>query len=428
MKMRTLSSILSLAAALPLLLAVSCRKEGEAVSGGPETAVLSFAVSTLDAQTKSAGTYDPENPPTVEERETIHDDLDIFVFDASTGNLAYQRHHSTEPLTVAAKGKTYNVYAVANMNTRNSSLYSTVTKESDLLSMRVTFGSQDALEDGTKLGAFSYVTDRDNDDDEYGLQSHFLMTSQKQTISVYTPSVVNLALKRQVSKIIFTGSVSLADKFKEHFAMTLPEVFGHYSESDIFVVEYGPYMSCIPKTFGLYTSGTQAGVDPRYTYATLSTFPKLYGKYDPATFIMDEPWGRLNTGSGYYVCENAAPALTDAQRAADPTVTDCCTKLLFLVGVFYDDGEDGDDTELLHCWYYPIAIPNIGRNEVYTIRNVTITGPGSEDPYVYPGDNSNYSSNISYSIEVKDWSTGQLSKIITGGLNKVEEGTSAITI
>lgn len=425
MKMRTLSSILSLAAALPLLLAVSCRKEGEAVSGGPETAVLSFEVSTLDAQTKSAGTYDPENPPTVEERETIHDDLDIFVFDASTGDLAYQRHHSTDPLTVTAKGKTYNVYAVANMNTRNSSLYSTVTKESDLLSMRVTFGSQDALEDGTKLGAFSYVTDRDDDDDMFGLESHFLMTSQKQTISVYTPSVVNLALKRQVSKIIFTGTVSFADKFKEHFAITLPELYGHYAENEISVLEHGPYMSCIPKTFGLYTSGTQAGIDPRYTYATLSTFPKLYGKYDPATFIMDEPWDRLNTGSGYYVCENAAPALTDAQRAADPTVTDCCTKLLFLVGVYYDDEVE---QTLLHCWYYPIAVPNIGRNEVYVIRNVTITGPGSDDPYVYPGDNSNYRSNISYSIEVKDWSTGRLSKIITGGLNKVEEGTSAITI
>lgn len=424
MKMRTLSSILSLAAALPLLLAVSCRKEGEAVSGGPETAVLSFAVSTLDAQTKSAGTYDPDDPPTLEERETIHDDLDIFVFDASTGDLAYQRHHSTEPLTVAAKGKTYNVYAVANMNTRNSSLYSTVTKESDLLSMRVTFGSQDALEDGTQLGSFSYVTDRDDDDDMFGLESHFLMTSQKQTISVYTPSVVNLALKRQVSKIIFTGTVSLADKFKEHFVMTLHETVG-YSESEIFVSEHGPYMSCIPKTFGLYTSGTQAGVDPRYTYATLSTFPKLYGKYDPETFIMNESWDRLSAGYGYYVCENAAPALTDAQRAADPTVTDCCTKLLFLVGVYYDDEVE---QTLLHCWYYPIAVPNIGRNEVYRIRNVTITGPGSDDPYVYPGDNSNYSSNISYSIEVMDWSTGRLSKIISGGLNKVDEGTSAITI
>lgn len=423
--MRTLSSILSLAAALPLLLAVSCHKEGEAVSEGAETAVLSFEVSTLDAQTKSAGTYDPENPPTVEERETIHDDLDIFVFDASTGDLAYQRHHSTDPLTVTAKGKTYNVYAVANMNTRNSSLYSTVTKESDLLSMRVTFGDRDALEDGTQLGAYSYITDRDNDDDEYGIPSHFLMISQKQTISVYTPSVVNLALKRQVSKIRFTGTVSLADKFKEHFAMTLPEVVGHYSESVIFVVEHGPYMSCIPKTFGLYTSGTQAGVDPRYTYATLSTFPKLFGKYDPASFIIDEYWDRLSSGSCYYVCENAAPALTDAQRAADPTATDCCTKLLFLVGVYYDDG---DESQLLHCWYYPIAVPNIGRNEVYTIRNVTITGPGSDDPYVYPGDNSNYRSNISYSIEVKDWSTGQLSKIISGGLNQVDEGTSAITI
>ncbi len=93
MKMRTLSSILSLAAALPLLLAVSCHKEGEAVSGGAETAVLSFEVSTLDAQTKSAGTYDPENPPTLEERETIHDDLDIFVFDASTGDLALSLIH-----------------------------------------------------------------------------------------------------------------------------------------------------------------------------------------------------------------------------------------------------------------------------------------------------------------------------------------------
>lgn len=425
MKMRTLSSILSLAAALPLLLAVSCRKEGEAVSGGAETAVLSFEVSTLDAQTKSAGTYDPENPPTVEERETIHDDLDIFVFDASTGDLAYQRHHSTDPLTVTAKGKTYNVYAVANMNTRNPSLYSTVTKESDLLSMRVTFGSQDALEDGTQLGAFSYVTDRDDDGDSYGMESHFLMTSQKQTISVYTPSVVNLALKRQVSKILFTGSVSLADKFKDHFVMTLPEVVG-YSESEIFVSEHGPYMSCIPRTFGLYVSGTQAGVNPMYTWRTLSKFPKLYGKYNPESFIIDENWDTpVKEWFGCYVCENAAPALTDAQRAADPTVTDCCTKLLFLVGIYYDDGVE---TTLLHCWYYPIAVPNIGRNEVYTIRNVTITGPGSEDPYVYPGDNSNYRSNISYSIEVKDWSTGQLSKIISGGLNKVDEGTSAITI
>ncbi len=73
-----------------------------------------------------------------------------------------------------------------------------------------------------------------------------------------------------------------------------------------------------------------------------------------------------------------------------------------------DDDNDARMTRLVVettlggiTYYYPVRIPGIGSNKTYTIRNMTVTRPGSADP-----DTPVSSDECSFSITVKDWEEG----------------------
>ena len=93
------------------------------------------------------------------------------------------------------------------------------------------------------------------------------------------------------------------------------------------------------------------------------------------------------------------------------------TKKMTRVYIGFNGAESSSDGSNM---YYPIVIPQIGRNEIYDISDVTLKSYGTNADYYPEGpfrepDNPADPVTISYKLTVKDWSTGAVKSIQTVG-------------
>ena len=114
-------------------------------------------------------------------------------------------------------------------------------------------------------------------------------------------------------------------------------------------------------------------------YATSSADALLYEDIEDTVITEEQPYTKQ---ADFYVYPNALTSDTDG---SDARVTRIVIETT-LGGITY---------------YYPILVTGIESNKTYTIRNLTVTRPGSADP-----DTPVSSEECSFSITVKDWEEG----------------------
>lgn len=116
---------------------------------------------------------------------------------------------------------------------------------------------------------------------------------------------------------------------------------------------------------------------------------------DGVSRVANNSYGNIHA---YYPYPNPHPGVTGFEQTFSPTWAPRGTLLVLEVSVF-----DSADTELVNTGYYPIALPTLERNKVYTIGKLAISKMPTDVPYK-PIDTDE----AMVTITVDDWELGEL--------------------
>lgn len=367
---------------------------------------------------------------------------DIFFFDAETGKRLYSQHNSTAPLKVLSGH--YHVYALANLDKDAGSVYSTIDEESDLTEAKVSFGTTASpnLTSGWRLAdvddhpfAGLDFLNRDTDYSAF-IPYRFSMSTDMMDITITEDQTITFDLKRHAARIAVTKKIDYS-VFKQRFIDSVGDpdlqlyapTFKDDGYAALFLVN-------VPRSMNLIGSArpTASGsaADTFNPYGTSNPNAASSGLSSTLNYIGYAQEGIASTGQNggtyldvpyiLYCFPNTAARRTEEALAADPHVRDFTTKAVIAIA----EVAGPDIMDLVRWHFYPIAIPDIERNKTYIIRSVKIYGPGALNPWEDPPGLPETGA-ISYSIQVTDWTDGDISKIYSGGKDTIN-GSGDITM
>lgn len=448
---------------------VSCVKESSAVEGTSATGSVEFRICGNDEAVTKGWTGDPGEDSVGLLEEDIDNyvtTLDIYAFNAFTGALVWRSEHYVSDYACSldisnpftgwnnVEFGLYDVIAVANIDKDNGTdNYKKITSLSSLNSMLVTFGTSWSTQNGTtSTGGQSGTilctshdiipfTSDGTDGFPYGtynLPGAFVMASPITRITVDKASQsISLKLERLVSKIIIRDI---------HFDDDLPIPPYQWNKGsdgiymlDVLSFTRACWLVWNPATgydnlganYQTYTGHDYSDLfyagDGAYMYDTdlddLSS--DEYGEQQLRRFDfmrLDQVASGSNitypryTGSRTFVYppNDGKKFLLTAYVLPNRNIE---TIKMTRVYIGFNGAESTSDGRIM---YYPIVIPQIGRNEIYDISDVTIKSYGTNADYYPEGpfrepDNPADPVTISYKLTVKDWSTGAVKSIQTVG-------------
>lgn len=411
----------------------SCSRE--AVPEAPEAARTVSVGFSFGADTKAA------EMPAADFEDVLYS-TDIFFFDAETGKRLYSQHNSTAPLKVLSGH--YHVYALANLDKAAESVYSTIDEESDLTEAKVSFGTTASpnLTSGWRLAdvddhSFAGL-DFLNRDTDYSafIPYRFSMSTDMMDITITEDQTITFDLKRHAARIAVTKEIDYS-VFKQRFIDPVgnPDLqlyaptFKDDGYAALFLVN-------VPRSMNLIGSArpTASGsaADTFNPYGTSNPNAASSGLSSTLNYIGYAQEGIASTGQNggtyldvpyiLYCFPNTAARRTEEALAADPHVRDFTTKAVLALA----EVSGPDIMDLVRWHFYPIAIPDIERDKTYIIRSVKIYGPGALNPWEDPPGLPDTGA-ISYSVQVTDWTDGDISKIYSGGKDTIN-GSGDITM
>ena len=378
----------------------SCSRE--AVPEAPEAARMVSVGFSFGADTKAA-------PKNASELEDIFFSTDIFFFDAETGKLLYSQ------------------------------------QESDLTNAKVSFGvtaspnftsawalSDESNDDGQYSGKFFL-----NMDDDYSVfvPYRFSMSTDMMDLTITEDQTITFDLKRHAARIAI-GDID-ASVFEERFIDPIGDVDYNAWFPTVNEIGYATlFLVNVPTSVSLVgsdrPSASGSAANTFNPYGTANPNAASFGASSRLNYISVVPEGIASTGANngtflenpyvLYCFPNTAARRTEEALAADPHVRDFTTKAVIAIA----EVAGPDIMDLVRWHYYPIAIPNIERNKTYIIRSVKIYGPGALNPWEDPPGLPDTGA-ISYSIQVTDWTDGDISKIYSGGKDTIN-GSGDITM
>lgn len=447
---------------------VSCVKESSAVEGTSATGSVEFRICRDDDAVTKGWTGDPS----IDSASLLEEDidnyvttLDIYAFNASTGALVWRSEHYVSdyasPLDISnaftgwnnAEFGLYDVIAVANIDKDNGTdNYKKITSRSSLNSMLVTFGTSWSTWNGTTSTGGQSGTilctshdiipfSSDGTDEPncfplgtYNLPGAFVMASPITRIAVNKASQsISLKLERLVSKIIIRDI---------HFDGSLPIPPYQWNEN-----EDGTYMLDVLS----FTRACPLVGYPATGYDNIGANYQTYTGHDYSDMFYDGSGANMYDGDlddldsdeygeqqvrrfDFMRLDQVAsgsnltyPRYTGSQTFVYPPSDgrkflltayvlpnrNIETIKMTRVYIGFNGAESSSDGSNM---YYPIVIPQIGRNEIYDISDVTIKSYGTNADYYPEGpfrepDNPAVPVTISYKLTVKDWSTGAVKSI-----------------
>ena len=448
---------------------VSCVKESSSVEGTSATGSVEFRICRNDEAVTKGWTGDPGEDSVGLLEEDIDNyvtTLDIYAFNVSTGALVWRSEHYVSDYACSldisnpftgwnnVEFGLYDVIAVANIDKDNGTdNYKKITSLSSLNSMIVTFGTSWSTQNGTTstggqrgtilctshdiipftsdgTDGFPYGT--------YNLPGAFVMASPITRITVDKASQsISLKLERLVSKIIIRDI---------HFdsSLTIPPYQWHEGSDGIYMLDVLSFTRACPLVWNPATGYDNLGANYQtYTgHGYSDMFVEGEGAYmydfDLDDLDSDEygekqlrrfDFMRLDqvasgsnitypryTGSRTFVYppNDGRKFLLTAYVLPNRNIE---TIKMTRVYIGFNGAESTSDGRIM---YYPIVIPQIGRNEIYDISDVTIKSYGTNADYYPEGpfrepDNPADPVTISYKLTVKDWSTGAVKSIQTVG-------------
>ena len=448
---------------------VSCVKESSSVEGTSATGSVEFRICGDGEAVTKGWTGDPGEDSVGLLEEDIDNyvtTLDIYAFNVSTGALVWRSEHYVSDYACSldisnpftgwnnVEFGLYDVIAVANIDKDNGTdNYKKITSLSSLNSMIVTFGTSWSTQNGTTstggqrgtilctshdiipftsdgTDGFPYGT--------YNLPGAFVMASPITRITVDKASQsISLKLERLVSKIIIRDI---------HFdsSLTIPPYQWHEGSDGIYMLDVLSFTRACPLVWNPATGYDNLGANYQtYTgHGYSDMFVEGEGAYmydfDLDDLDSDEygekqlrrfDFMRLDqvasgsnitypryTGSRTFVYppNDGRKFLLTAYVLPNRNIE---TIKMTRVYIGFNGAESTSDGRIM---YYPIVIPQIGRNEIYDISDVTIKSYGTNADYYPEGpfrepDNPADPVTISYKLTVKDWSTGAVKSIQTVG-------------
>lgn len=412
----------------------SCSRE--AVPEAPEAARTVSVGFSFGADTKAA-------PKNASELEDVFFSTDIFFFNAETGNLIYSQHNSSAPMNVLSGH--YHVYALANLDKAATNVYSTITRESDLTNAKVSFGvtaspnltsawvlSEESNDDGQYYGKHFL-----NMDDDYSVfvPYRFSMSTDMMDLTITNDMVIRFELKRHAARIAI-GDID-ASVFEERFIDPIGDPDYNAWFPTVNEIGYAMlFLVNVPTSVSLVgsdrPSASGSATNTFNPYGTANPNAASFGASSRLNYISVVPEGIASTGANsgtflenpyvLYCFPNTAARRTEEALAADPHVRDFTTKAVIAIA----EVAGPDIMDLVRWHFYPIAIPDIERDKTYIIRSVKIYGPGALNPWEDPPGLPDTGA-ISYSIQVTDWTDGDISKIYSGGKDTIN-GSGDITM
>ena len=413
----------------------SCSRE--AVPEAPKAARMVSVGFSFGTDTKAGET------PAADLEDFLYS-TDIFFFDAETGKRLYSQHNSSAPINVLSGH--YHVYALANLDKDAGSVYSTIDEESDLTEAKVSFGTKASpnLTSGWRLSGESAdggpyagldLLNRDYDITVF-VPSCFSMSTDMMDLTITEDQTITFDLKRHAARIAVTKEIDCS-VFKQRFIDPVGDPdLRLYAPSFLDDGYAALFLVNVPRSMNLIGSArpTASGsaADTFNPYGTSNPNAAPYGKSSTLNYIGYAPEGIASTGRNggtyldvpyiLYCFPNTAARRTEEALAADPHVRDFTTKAVIALA----EVSGPDIMDLVRWHFYPIAIPNIERNKTYIIRSVKIYGPGALNPWEDPPGLPETGA-ISYSIQVTDWTDGDISKIYSGGKDTIN-GSGDITM
>lgn len=448
---------------------VSCVKESSAVEGTSATGSVEFRICGNDEAVTKGWTGDPGEDSVGLLEEDIDNyvtTLDIYAFNAFTGALVWRSEHYVSDYACSldisnpftgwnnVEFGLYDVIAVANIDKDNGTdNYKKITSRSSLNSMLVTFGTSWSTQNGTtSTGGQSGTilctshdiipfTSDGTDGFPYGtynLPGAFVMASPITRITVDKASQsISLKLERLVSKIIIRDI---------HFdsSLTIPPYQWHEGSDGIYMLDVLSFTRACRLVWNPATGYDNLGAN--YQAFTVHGYPDMFVEGEGAymyDFDLDDldsdeygeqqlrrfDFMRLDqVASGSNI---TYPRYTGSRTFVYPpsdgrkflltayVLPNRNTETIKMTRVYigFNGAESTSDGRIM---YYPIVIPQIGRNEIYDISDVTIKSYGTNADYYPEGpfrepDNPADPVTISYRLTVKDWSTGAVKSIQTVG-------------
>lgn len=432
--MKEIFKTISMAALAAILLAGCSR---ESIQEEPHAARTVSVGFSFGVDTKAS-------PKNASELEDVFFSTDIFFFNAETGDLIYSQHNSSAPMNVLSGH--YHVYALANLDKAATSVYSTITRESDLTNAKVSFGvtaspnltsawvlSDESNDDGQYYGKYFL-----NMDDDYSVfvPYRFSMSTDMMDLTITNDMVIRFDLKRHAARIAVTKEIDYS-VFEQRFIDPVGDpdlrLYAPTLRDDGYAALF---LVNVPRSMNLIGSarptGSGSAADTFNPYGTPNPNAASYGLSSTLNYIGYAPEGIASTGQNggtyleapyvLYCFPNTAARRTEEALAADPHVRDFTTKAVIAIA----EVAGPDIMDLVRWHFYPIAIPDIERNKTYIIRSVKIYGPGAMNPWEDPPGLPDTGA-ISYSIQVTDWTDGDISKIYSGGKDTIN-GSGDITM
>ena len=448
---------------------VSCVKESSSVEGTSATGSVEFRICGDGEAVTKGWTGDPGEDSVGLLEEDIDNyvtTLDIYAFNVSTGALVWRSEHYVSDYACSldisnpftgwnnVEFGLYDVIAVANIDKDNGTdNYKKITSLSSLNSMLVTFGTSWSTQNGTtSTGGQSGTilctshdiipfTSDGTDGFPYGtynLPGAFVMVSPITRITVDKASQsISLKLERLVSKIIIRDI---------HFdsSLPIPPYQWHEGSDGIYMLDVLSFTRACPLVWNPATGYDNLGAN--YQTYTGHGYSDMFVEGEGAymyDYDLDDPGNdeygeqqlrrfdfmRLDqvasgsnltypryTGSQTFVYppNDGRKFLLTAYVLPNRNIE---TIKMTRVYIGFNGRESTSDGSIM---YYPIVIPQIGRNEIYDISDVTIKSYGTNADYYPEGpfrepDNPAAPVTISYKLTVKDWSTGAVKSIQTVG-------------
>ena len=448
---------------------VSCVKESSSVEGTSATGSVEFRICGDGEAVTKGWTGDPGEDSVGLLEEDIDNyvtTLDIYAFNVSTGALVWRSEHYVSDYACSldisnpftgwnnVEFGLYDVIAVANIDKDNGTdNYKKITSLSSLNSMLVTFGTSWSTQNGTtSTGGQSGTilctshdiipfTSDGTDGFPYGtynLPGAFVMVSPITRITVDKASQsISLKLERLVSKIIIRDI---------HFdsSLPIPPYQWHEGSDGIYMLDVLSFTRACPLVWNPATGYDNLGAN--YQTYTGHGYSDMFVEGEGAymyDYDLDDPGNdeygeqqlrrfdfmRLDqvasgsnltypryTGSQTFVYppNDGRKFLLTAYVLPNRNIE---TIKMTRVYIGFNGRESTSDGSIM---YYPIVIPQIGRNEIYDISDVTIKSYGTNADYYPEGpfrepDNPADPVTISYKLTVKDWSTGAVKSIQTVG-------------
>ena len=416
--------LLSLAALSAVL--SGCRQEPVPVPvQGSRTVSVGFSFGNVETKSgePAAGTFEDAIVTT-----------DIFFFDAESGALRYSQHNSTAAMSILVGN--YHVYALANLDkTAEGTAYTSITDEASLTGALVSFGSNagGCLGAGWSMASCVAVPPAYDDMsrefidldayDSFSLPRYFVMSTDRMDVSATDDLTLTLNLERVASRIVLADNIDFS-AYQEHFIEE--EVVCFTTQDNEYMDMYASvFLVNVPKVAPLVGPSTRsASTSSLDTYNPIGTAQATYQNRSRnyRDYVSWIPEGVASNGQNsgtfmpepyvFYCYPNTAARRTPAQIEANPHFTDYTTKLVIALNV-------REMADSFYWTYYPIAVPDIGRNKTFMITSVKIFGPGADNPWEDPPQIPQTAA-MSYSATVVPWTTGSREKIYSGGQGSVD--------